>query len=467
MEKDEKRIRKESEKDARAKSGGNKGRIKRMNRGKGKENSRRLWIKLLCALLAVFLTAAGLAACSCAAGTQGETEEQTLDWQEQYDLGIRLLNEGKYEEAILAFTAAIDIAPRQAALYVARGDAYLAWANALQNEAAAAGEEADGGSVQTLDGTTVKELYENALEDYREAVDLIESGEAEDGSDELLQEAQEKLEQTEELLGGAPNETGEGAGEDGSADGEADGEEAVGGTEEPQTRRPTGYLLTWVYGEEEQSGGQRQYVYDEQGRFSQEIQIAEDGTPGNSTYYYYDAAGNSLPSAYVYEAPLEYDENGLVTAVGWEDGTVTDRILYDAEGRLSEIQFMFDQEGNPAYYQRYFYDGEGRLERTEFYNQGGSNLSDVSEYRYNSDGKVEEIVTTTYYGSGQTGTGRERYEYDSEGRLLRSETSTGGEVYIWADYVYDADGTLVQENHGTIDMEIGSPYRIDYLFEEP
>ncbi len=438
-----------------------------MNGGKTQKKCRGRWITAICLVITVFLAAAGLTACACSGETAQTAAEQNLDWQEQYDLGIRLLEEGKYEEAILAFTAAIDIAPRRAALYVARGDAYLAWADALLNEAAAAGGETDWSSVQTPDGTPVDKLYENALEDYREAVDLIESGEAEDGSDELLQEAQEKLEQAEEQTGGSQSETDEGGGDDGPADGETDGGETAGGAEEPQTRRPTGYILTWVYGEEEQFGGQRQYVYDEQGRLSQEIQIAEDGTPGNSTYYYYDAAGNSLPSAYVYEAPLEYNENGLVTAVGWEDGTVTDRILYDAEGRLSEIQFMFDQNGSPAYYQRYFYDSEGQLERTEFYNQGGSNLSDVSEYRYNSDGKLEEVVTTTYYGSGQTGTGRERYEYDSEGRLLRSETSTGGEVYIWADYVYDTDGTLVQENHGTIDMEIGSPYRIDYLFEEP
>ena len=30
-------------------------------------------------------------------------------WQEQYDLGMRYLNDGNYEEAIIAFTAAIEI----------------------------------------------------------------------------------------------------------------------------------------------------------------------------------------------------------------------------------------------------------------------------------------------------------------------------------------------------------------------
>ena len=34
-------------------------------------------------------------------------KEAAPTWQEQYDLGIRYLSEGNYEEAIIAFTAAI------------------------------------------------------------------------------------------------------------------------------------------------------------------------------------------------------------------------------------------------------------------------------------------------------------------------------------------------------------------------
>ena len=37
----------------------------------------------------------------------GQSAEST--WQEQYDLGVRYLSEGNYEEAIIAFTAAIEI----------------------------------------------------------------------------------------------------------------------------------------------------------------------------------------------------------------------------------------------------------------------------------------------------------------------------------------------------------------------
>jgi len=45
-------------------------------------------------------------------------------WQEQYDLGVRYLSEGNYEEAVIAFTAAIDIDPQQISAYVSLADTY-------------------------------------------------------------------------------------------------------------------------------------------------------------------------------------------------------------------------------------------------------------------------------------------------------------------------------------------------------
>lgn len=75
-------------------------------------------IALLISALAILLS---VTACG---GTAGTT------WQEQYDLGVRYLSEGNYEEAIIAFTAAIEIDPKRAEAYVGRGDAYFAIGNA-------------------------------------------------------------------------------------------------------------------------------------------------------------------------------------------------------------------------------------------------------------------------------------------------------------------------------------------------
>jgi len=46
-------------------------------------------------------------------------------WQEQYDLGIRYMEDGNYEEAILAFNAAIEIDPMQADAYLNLANAYI------------------------------------------------------------------------------------------------------------------------------------------------------------------------------------------------------------------------------------------------------------------------------------------------------------------------------------------------------
>ena len=81
----------------------------------------------VCALLAalMFLTACG----GLAAGTRPA-------WQEQYDLGMRYLGESNYEEAILAFTAAIEIDPNHADTYVYLVQAHLSAGNIEAAEAA-------------------------------------------------------------------------------------------------------------------------------------------------------------------------------------------------------------------------------------------------------------------------------------------------------------------------------------------
>ncbi|MEY8316977.1 tetratricopeptide repeat protein [Oscillospiraceae bacterium 50-58] len=98
-----------------------------------------------------------LSLCACGQSTSGQADSaEQLTWQEQYDLGLRYLEDGNYEEAIIAFTAAIEIDPKRAENYVARGDAYVGYAQTL----------AEGG---TLSGDAL-EAYENAAKDYRTAI---------------------------------------------------------------------------------------------------------------------------------------------------------------------------------------------------------------------------------------------------------------------------------------------------------
>ena len=67
--------------------------------------------RLLPVLLVVLLL------CGCGAAAKS--------WQEEYDLGVRYLSEGNYEEAILAFEAAIEIDPKAPGAYLALANAYV------------------------------------------------------------------------------------------------------------------------------------------------------------------------------------------------------------------------------------------------------------------------------------------------------------------------------------------------------
>ena len=91
----------------------------------------------------VFLLALCLLLTSCTVKSSGGGNA----WQEQYDLGVRYLSEGNYEEAVIAFTAAIEIDPNQVDAYRGLADAYLALGEydlaAAVWENAAAGQEAD------------------------------------------------------------------------------------------------------------------------------------------------------------------------------------------------------------------------------------------------------------------------------------------------------------------------------------
>ena len=91
---------------------------------------------------------------ACGRQTQGADASQTPTWQEQYDLGVRYLSEGNYEEAIIAFTAAIEIDPKQAPAITGRGDAYAALAE------------------QELDRSAALDLWEKAAAAYERALEL-------------------------------------------------------------------------------------------------------------------------------------------------------------------------------------------------------------------------------------------------------------------------------------------------------
>ena len=139
-------------------------------------------MKRICSWLLTLALVLGLCAC-------GQSTEAT--WQEQYDLGVRYLSEGNYEEAIIAFTAAIEIDPKRPEAYVGRGDAYWAQEDAASAQAdyAAALERMDQAGAD-LYGKLAEAWV--ALGDREQALLVLQQGLEALGQDEaLLDEAEE------------------------------------------------------------------------------------------------------------------------------------------------------------------------------------------------------------------------------------------------------------------------------------
>ena len=132
--------------------------------------------RILSLLLALALTL-GLTACG----------DSSAKWQEQYDLGQKYLADGNYEEAILAFTAAIEIDPKRAPAYVGRGDAYLGRGSDEESLTAAF---ADFETALSLDDTNagaylgLAEVY-IARDQFDEAMDILRRGVEKTGDQRL------------------------------------------------------------------------------------------------------------------------------------------------------------------------------------------------------------------------------------------------------------------------------------------
>ena len=93
--------------------------------------------------------------CACSQSTAIDSKiktESVMTWQEYYDLGLKYLAEGNYAEAVIAFTGAIEIDPKQAVAYIGRAEAYIG----------------DGEDAENLNA---------AMEDYKKALDLDDKNE--------------------------------------------------------------------------------------------------------------------------------------------------------------------------------------------------------------------------------------------------------------------------------------------------
>lgn len=118
----------------------------------------------LLSLLLAFVMCFGIVACGGA-----NTEKQ---WQESYDLGIKYLSEGNYEEAIIQFTAAIQIDPKRPDAYISLADVYVAQGDydaalaILQQGIDATGDETLRHKWSELDASALRRLPQQLRGDF-------------------------------------------------------------------------------------------------------------------------------------------------------------------------------------------------------------------------------------------------------------------------------------------------------------
>lgn len=115
-------------------------------------------------------------------------QDAVAAWQEQYDLGVRYLSEGNYEEAILAFTAAIEIDAKRPETYVGRGHAYIE-----------SGETEENMTKALWDYQTAVDLDETLLDAWLGIADMYFAFGDYDKAIEILKLAIEKVENPERL----------------------------------------------------------------------------------------------------------------------------------------------------------------------------------------------------------------------------------------------------------------------------
>ena len=331
-------------------------------------------------------------------GTAEESKEGvlvTVTWQEQYDLGIRYLSEGNYKEAIIAFTAAIEIDPKQAVIYIGRGNAYIA-----------SGE--------------TEETFAFAFADYEKAAELDETNE-----DAYLGMAEVyicrgEIEKAQEIL-----EVGF----------KATGSEMI----EEKLKEIQSGTIRDRFGRV-----RREEHYDGNGMLIYCLTYTYDSEGREKVVTSFDGAGNIINSV-----ELMYDENGRnLTRFGINGGILyVIRQTYDENGNVIRWENEWPEEFADSPYGTWFkgrsgvytYNEEGKVCRQDEYDATGE-LDLCEVYSYEDGGKT--MIVDTYDESGMC-RARHISEYDDEGRVIKASN-------------YDENGTLdsyivVKYNDGTIE----------------
>ena len=339
-------------------------------------------------------------------------QSAAVTWQEQYDLGVKYLSEGNYEEAIIAFNAAIEIDPKQAVIYSGRGQAYILSGETPENLAAAL---ADFEQAVSMD-ETLAEGWTGMAEVYISMGDY-------DKAAEILKQALDKTEENPSV-GELLEEVEENVKEDA-----------------PKAQRidkvqPDGVLISSVVNR-----------YDDNGRLVKEDHYNYSGSSNLefSMRYVYDDKGNVAREEF-------YDANDVL---GWYWLNT-----YNDEGMLI-LDENYTADAVLQWYYTYTYDEENVLQSKEYWFPGGG-ISTRDTYEYDDRGNLILQESIDLGEEGFWGDWRYVYSYDENGFLINQKYYSGSsDELIWdITYVNNAQGVLVKEEWRT---QTGNQ-NVDYLY---
>lgn len=331
--------------------------------------------------------------------------KKSVNWEEQYDLGIRYLSEGNCEDAILVFTAAIEVDAKQPQLYVGRGDAYIASGENAENlaaaqadyEAAIALDEANADAYLGLadvyirrgDCDKAKEILKDALEKtgndeaIADKLEEMESGDFWDTSGNIRR--RNRYDSNGVLLWWHEctyNEQGEMTSvtaHDGSGNQTGHIDLAYNENDMP--------LIYFHFRADNGHLAKTEYEYDDLGNPVKLYDYDEDGTLDNYTLMTYDEAGNKVrEDDFSPDGELKgyetYEYNG--------DGIIIKNICYDSSGEMV-WQMIYNESGNIIEYNQYNMNNALESKRIYVYNE------------------QDKLICTDIY--------------DSKGNLIRTETN--------------------------------------------
>lgn len=327
-----------------------------------------------------------LSACAKVVPGPGADNDHTT-WQEQYDLGVRYLSEGNYEGAIIAFTAAIEIDPKQAQPFIGRAQTYVL---SGEKEESLASAQADFETALRLDETIV-DAWLGLADVYIRCGNYIKA-------EEILKEGLEKTGNARKLADKlAEMEQGRIT--------DLDGKIRMSLTYDAKGK------LLWYH----------KYTYE-----------AGDKISGITSY-----DGNNVKTGHV---DYDYDESGnaikMEGGYSLDDGILTKEEIrqYDQNGNCVRVEIRF-LTGEMESYIEIEYNDENRMIK-RIWHTPDTNVSSYDTYEYNGSGEVS--VFRSYLASGELNC---YWQYSYVGSMTRVDYYNGdGTTYGASTWENDANG---------------------------